>query len=660
VFTGGTGSLDHGLGTVTSGTPVATGNLAATTTYGLTVTNTAGDSATASATVTVGPAVAITGFAAAKSPLTAGSSTTLTATFSDATGAAVDQGVGAVASGTPVTVTPGSTTTYTLTATGLGGPVTRTVTVTVVPAPAITSFTASPGSVAAGNGSQLTAVFTGGTGALDHGLGSITSGVPVATGNLAATTTYGLTVTNAAGDGATASATVSVVLPPGPVIGTQPRTQIIAAGSPVSFSVAASGSGPLTCQWYRNGAVVPGATGTTYTLPAVAAGDDGAVFTAVVTDAYSSTAASDPATLVLFQDLATWLGAHPTLASAIKWQFQPANLSNVYTPPTDTDKVAWPDWTPGQQADLDQAYRDAVAWFNQGASQAAMIGGGPGITDEPVNNYPSVSSDSTSTMEWVSPAYMWQLYTGHAAFQLMLEAARQVPWSVAGDSAESLKWLFDSATMGWYLANGNYSMGTYAGAGLPALRTDNRPQTSFADPRWTYPWLRQAGLLGTSRQATLGKVMDWMRANMWHFFGADSFGTDAAVWQYRGWPPLSRIVAGTVDSRYPDQGSQHWTEGCHGSVGFLHAVLRAVNIPVQPVWVCGHELAWFPSEDLYLDHGDDPYNAVVRGDPEHSTLLLLIDGATYASRFGADATVNLPDPYGPGCAWVGYAAAHFP
>ena len=92
----------------------------------------------------------------------------------------------------------------------------------------------------------------------------------------------------------------------------------------------------------------------------------------------------------------------------------------------------------------------------------------------------------------------------------------------------------------------------------------------------------------------------------------------------------------------------------------MNAALRVLNIPVQPVWVCGHEQVYFMSEDLYMDHADDPYNAVVRASSS-SSLLLLMDSATWKLRFGADDTVNLPgDEYNPLNAWIGYSAAHFP
>ena len=80
---------------------------------------------------------------------------------------------------------------------------------TIAPAPAITSFTAAPATVAPGGAASLTAVFSGG-GVISPALGVVTSGVPVSTGALPATTTYTLTVANAAGTTVTATTQVLV------------------------------------------------------------------------------------------------------------------------------------------------------------------------------------------------------------------------------------------------------------------------------------------------------------------------------------------------------------------------------------------------------------------------------------------------------------------
>jgi Zn-dependent metalloprotease len=84
-------------------------------------------------------------------------------------------------------------------------------------------------------------------------------------------------------------------------ISTQPASVSVAAGSSASFSVGATGgTAPYTYKWYRNGAVISGATSATYSLTAQTA-DNGAVFNAVVSDASSpvKTATSGNATLTV-------------------------------------------------------------------------------------------------------------------------------------------------------------------------------------------------------------------------------------------------------------------------------------------------------------------------------------------------------------------------
>jgi Bacterial Ig-like domain (group 3) len=190
----------------------------------------------------------ITSFGASPTSITAGGSSQLTAVFSGGTGS-IDNGGGAATSGSPITITPSTTTTYTLTVdNGSGGKVTSTATVTVVAVPVITSFVASPSSVTAGSGAQLTAVFSGGTGSVDNGVGPVTSGSGVKV-TPSATTTYTLTVDNGSGGKVTAPATVTVT-----GAGT---------GEGTSISVIAGNDSPAVGQSVNFTATVtpPGATG---------------------------------------------------------------------------------------------------------------------------------------------------------------------------------------------------------------------------------------------------------------------------------------------------------------------------------------------------------------------------------------------------------------
>jgi hypothetical protein len=225
-----------------------------TTTYTLTVTNAAGTAVTQTATVTVVPAPAITSFTATPATITAGGNSSLNPVFTGGTGV-LTPGNTTVTSGTPVSVSPTATTTYTLTVTdSVGTNTVQTVAVTVVAAPVITSFSANPTSITSGDNSDLTGVFTGGTGVVTPGNLSITSGTALSV-SPTSTTTYTLTVKNAANTTVTQTATVTVtaavpiitVTPSSAVIGTQQQFKATASNfgsksTAVTWTVSAPGS----------------------------------------------------------------------------------------------------------------------------------------------------------------------------------------------------------------------------------------------------------------------------------------------------------------------------------------------------------------------------------------------------------------------------------
>ena len=198
----------------------------------------------------------ITSFTASATTISAGGSVTLSwAAGSGATYVSIDNGVGLKSLSGSVLVFPTQTTTYILTATdGAGHFDIAQVTVTVVPIdasvdgaggaggsggasgagggdaglPVISSFFAGGTSlgggvyaVYSGHATLLTATFSNATSAkVDPGFPSVTSGAPVATGNLTSTTTYTLTASNTVGD-VTAQLTVQVFPTPVTVVSGQ-------------------------------------------------------------------------------------------------------------------------------------------------------------------------------------------------------------------------------------------------------------------------------------------------------------------------------------------------------------------------------------------------------------------------------------------------------
>jgi hypothetical protein len=77
-------------------------------------------------------------------------------------------------------------------------------------------------------------------------------------------------------------------LPAAPSITAEPANQTVMAGQTATFSVSATGAGPLTYQWHRNGMPIGGATSSSYTTAATTISENGAQFTVSVSNIASN------------------------------------------------------------------------------------------------------------------------------------------------------------------------------------------------------------------------------------------------------------------------------------------------------------------------------------------------------------------------------------
>jgi uncharacterized protein (DUF1800 family) len=82
-----------------------------------------------------------------------------------------------------------------------------------------------------------------------------------------------------------------------PAISTAPASQSVTAGQTVTFTVVATGTGPLSYQWQKNGVNISGATSASFTIPATAASDSGS-FDVIVSNA-AGTVTSTSVTLTV-------------------------------------------------------------------------------------------------------------------------------------------------------------------------------------------------------------------------------------------------------------------------------------------------------------------------------------------------------------------------
>ena len=98
--------------------------------------------------------------------------------------------------------------------------------------------------------------------------------------------TFRVVVTNSASSITSNSATLTVDSPP--TITAQPANQTVDPGQTATFSVTATGTAPLSYQWQKGQANIPGATAATYTTPATAGADNGTSFRVIVTNPVAS------------------------------------------------------------------------------------------------------------------------------------------------------------------------------------------------------------------------------------------------------------------------------------------------------------------------------------------------------------------------------------
>lgn len=83
-----------------------------------------------------------------------------------------------------------------------------------------------------------------------------------------------------------------------PSITTQPQSQTVTAPATATFSVAATGTTPLSYQWNKDRNPISGATSPSYTTPPTAAADNGEKFTVVITNS-AGTVTSSAASLTV-------------------------------------------------------------------------------------------------------------------------------------------------------------------------------------------------------------------------------------------------------------------------------------------------------------------------------------------------------------------------
>jgi len=191
---------------------------------------------------------------------------------------------------TPATTSSDNGAQFTVTVNNSVGTVTSTAaTLTVNTPPSITTQPASQ-TVTVGQTANFSVAATG-TAPLGYQWnknGTAISGATSSTYTTPASTSsdngaqFTVTVNNSVGTVTSTAATLTVNTPPS--ITTQPLSQTVTVGQTATFSIAVTGTAPLTYQWNKNGTAISGATSSSYTTSATTSSDNGAQFTVTISN----------------------------------------------------------------------------------------------------------------------------------------------------------------------------------------------------------------------------------------------------------------------------------------------------------------------------------------------------------------------------------------
>jgi hypothetical protein len=290
------------------------------------------------------------------------------------------------------------------------------------------------------------------------------------------------------------------------------------------------------------------------------------------------------------------------LASAITWNY-PSGVALPFS--------HWPD---DLKAELNDAYDAIVQAVNDDVPYT-------GLPEAPALAVALNPADFPTTR--LDEQLARRFFMGYVAQSLAAEKEEWVAWSMSLYDSEQLEWLLNSRSLfRWEDSTSSYS-----------IRFATHGTATPGDPLRTYLFLETNGLIAESQRQTAERLIEWCRDNLVHYSGGPTSQNMAYHWQYEAMPPVERMISGT--DRGDGYGVRHWTAGCWGTTGFLRAVSRTVNIPVTLEPRGGHALPHFlPEEDLYLSHGDDPYNRMSKSVPRFSGADLLIEQAQFDAWFG--------------------------
>jgi hypothetical protein len=198
----------------------------------------------------------------------------------------------------------------------------------------------------------------------------------------------------------------------------------------------------------------------------------------------------------------------------------------------------------------------------------------------------------------------WDMYLSHIAHSLILEVEDSLPWKLKDNNRENNRLTLDGRNFMARLPDGLYTFD-----GMPF---NARYKVTDWSPKPAFDFMVENDLIGETEKETIYRITEWMTEHLVHVHTKTPEDWD----DYDGFPPIDKILN-------PPKGT-NWTYGCWGTTSLYLAMLQTVNIPTQrgfsyfakstnPHKAGLHSRPEFPTLDMALIHGDDPYTLDYKG-----------------------------------------------
>lgn len=256
------------------------------------------------------------------------------------------------------------------------------------------------------------------------------------------------------------------------------------------------------------------------------------------------------------------------------------------------------------------------------------------FTDTPSNI--SMDEEHAPYHSQISSNDAWNLYARKVAFQLAIEAAQALPWSLKAYPADKLAGLLGGST--YFQRKGNVFE-------MKQVLLPNAPLV-------VYSFFAQNQLFGKTQQEQANKVFDWFRGYLYHAgnfkgFNFESSEMSQAYFHYKGSPPASRILNPTQCTSEGKVCSdlKNYSLGCTSTSALAAYLMNVMNIPSESKYIenVGHTTMcfWLGSQKYCLSHGDDL--TMLKSAPEIPMSEVPIPNSVYEDWFiiNADKKYNL-------------------